>query len=360
MSTRLKPARTAPALPDAAASTAAGLRAWIASGAAQSSSGAFVAWVDRAGGQGSYEYPEITGYALTYLASLSALTESERAAGDRAAAWLATRVGENALAARDGWDNDAVYLFDLGVIASGLLLFGGRTRSSSYLEAGSRLARLLAGAISRPRGLSAVWEQGPRSGRAGWSIRGVAHLAKLVQALLLSEEPSFAARLIEVVKSRQEADGRMCTDDDDRGTVMLHPHLYAAEGLWMWGTATGDTNALQHSAAALDWVLAHQLDSGGFPRSVAGADDAAPAVEQSDVTAQTVRLALVLGRRTSAVDRAAARLVETARTDVAGLAIPYQPEAPDIHLNVWATLFAAQALALSAGDAPQITWRELV
>src|SRR5262249_24107622 len=155
----------------------------------------------------------------------------------------------------------------------------------------------------------------------------VAHLAKLVQALLLSEELGRAAirpvsaRLIEVVKNCQEADGRMRTDDRDRATVMLHPHLYAAEGLWIWGTATGDTNPLERWAAALDWVLAHQLDSGGFPRSVRRAANRAVAVEQSDVTAQTVRLALILGRRSPAVDRAAARLVETARSEHAGLAI---------------------------------------
>jgi hypothetical protein len=359
MSTRPKPAPS-PALPDAAGPAAAGLRAWVSSGAAQSPSGAFVAWVDRSGGQPSYEYPEITGYALTYVASLSPLSEPERAAGDRAAAWLTTRVREGSLAARDGWDNDAVYLFDLGMIASGLLSFGGRTASAPCVEAGVRLARLLANAISSPQALSAVWRLGPRSGRAGWSTRGVVHLAKVAQALLLSEELSLASRLIDVVKNRQEADGCMRTDDSDGATVMLHPLLYAAEGLWLWGTATGDADALARAAAALDWVLARQLDSGGFPRSVQRADEGAIAIEQSDVTAQAVRLALVVGRRSPSVDRAAARLVETARSDGAGLAIPYQPEAPSIHLNVWATLFAAQALALAGGDAPQITWEELV
>src|SRR5713101_6051087 len=78
--------------PSAVRSTAAGLRAWIASGVCQSESGAFVAWVDFANGRLSYDYPEITGYALTFLASQASLSDDECSVGHRAAAWLVDRV----------------------------------------------------------------------------------------------------------------------------------------------------------------------------------------------------------------------------------------------------------------------------
>jgi len=184
-----------------------------------------------------------------------------------------------------------------------------------------------------------------------------------VQAFLLAEESGFpgrpvAAELVDTVKRVQGADGRVPTHPDD--PVMLHPHLYAAEGLWIWGSAVGDDDALARARAAVDWAFGQQLEQGGLPRSEADGERGAAADEQSDVTAQAVRLALALGSRSEAVDRAAARLVELTRSDGRALGIVYQPDSVDIHLNTWATLFAAQALALAVPDAPPLSWRELV
>jgi hypothetical protein len=365
MSTRSsRPARAEPPR-ETAGATAVGLRTWVSSQACQSASGAFVAWLDPGSGRQSYEYPEISGYALTYLAGLGSLSDAELVAGDRAAAWLTSRVQVGALAARDGWDNEAVYLFDLGMMASGLMSFGRLTESKSYIEAGLRLAGLVREEGSQGQLISPIWHLGPPSGRAGWSTHGIPHLAKLVQALLLSEElgsrtgRSVSARLIEAVKSRQQANGRMRTDQRTQ-TTMLHPHLYAAEGLWIWGNAVDDHEALELAGAALEWVLAQQLDLGGFPRSAPQTSTAAVAVEQSDVTAQVVRLAFVLRMRSPSVDRAIERLVQTARPCSSGVAIVYQPSSPMVHLNTWATLFAAQALALAAPNATQLSWRQLV
>ena len=55
----------------------------------------------------------------------------EIAVGRRAADWLVGRVQQRRLAARDGWDGDAVYLFDLGMISAGLQSFGRRVRGRS-------------------------------------------------------------------------------------------------------------------------------------------------------------------------------------------------------------------------------------
>jgi hypothetical protein len=350
--------------PEAIAVTRAGLRAWVFSSACQSPSGAFVAWCDLAESSRSYDYPEVSGYALTYLAGQTSLSERERAAGYRAADWLTERVRTGILAARDGWDNNAVYLFDLGMIASGLLSFGRRVEVERYLDAGLRLANFVCRETSSGDSISPVSRHGPRSGRASWSSRGVAHLAKLVQALLLADEleggacGSASARLITTVKRLQAADGRMQTDED--GTiVMLHPHLYAAEGLWIWGCAVGDTDALERAEVAVEWVWRQQLEHGGLPRSAPHTSDAGVALEQSDVTAQAVRLAVAMGTRAAPVGRALARLLEVARSHAAGLGIVYQPNSPKAHLNTWATLFAAQALAMVIPEASSITWQQL-
>lgn len=351
--------------PEVLAGTSAGLRAWVSSGACQSESGAFAAWFDLANGCRSYDYPEITGYALTYLSGRTSISEGERLAGHRAAEWLHERVRKGNLAARDGWDNDAVYLFDLGMMAAGLLSFGRRTEVERYLDTGRLLVGFLRDGTRSTRSISPVSRRGPRSERAGWSSRGVPHLAKLVQALLLADaladgtDRRVAARLIETVKRLQAADGRMRTDEDET-TTMLHPHLYAAEGLWIWGRAADDDDALERAMMALEWAFEHQLERGGLPRFAAGGTRRGAACEQSDVTAQAVRLALVLGLRSSAVDRALTRLIEVARGDERGLGIVYQPDSPDIHLSTWATLFAAQALAMAVPGATPVAWEALV
>jgi hypothetical protein len=347
--------------PEVPAATSAGLREWVSSGACQNASGAFVAWFDLANGCRSYDYPEISGYALTYLANQTSLSERERSAGRRAADWLHERVRTGNLAARDGWDNDALYLFDLGMIAAGLLSFGRRTEVERYLEVGRRLVSFLGDEIRSTQSISPVSRRGPQSERAGWSSRGVPHLAKLVQAFLLADETDrrVAARLIETIKRLQAADGRMRTDEDETRT-MLHPHLYAAEGLWIWGSAAHDDDALQRARLATEWAFTHQLEQGGLPRFAANGKRRGAAPEQSDVTAQAVRLALALGLRSSAVDRALTRLIEVARGDERGLAIVYQPDSPDIHLSTWATLFAAQAVAMAVPGAAPISWKELV
>jgi hypothetical protein len=351
--------------PEGVARTGAGLRTWLSSGACQSPSGAFVAWCDLTARSRSYDYPEITGYALTFLAGQTSLSERECAVGQKAADWLTARVRAGALAARDGWDTNAIYLFDLGMIASGLLSFGRRMEVERYLETGLQLANFLRRETSSTKSISPVSRHGPRSRRVSWSSRGVAHLAKLAQALLLADEVegqadgSGSARLIGTVERLQAADGRIQTDEEGAAT-MLHPHLYAAEGLWIWGSATGDRDALERAKTAVEWVWTQQLRDGGLPRSAPRRREAGPALEQSDVTAQAVRLALMLGLRSAACDRAVTRLIELARNHDAGLAVAYQPGSPDQHLNTWATLFAAQALAAATPKVGAISWRQLV
>ena len=156
-----------------------GLARWISSGACQSSSGAFAAWVELASGEKAYDYAEITGYALTHLAARPELSDDEIAVGRRAADWLVGRVQQRRLAARDGWDGDAVYHFDLGMISAGLQSFGRRYEEQRYVDAGLELVDLLDRELAAD--LGPVSAYGPKSERTNWSTRGIVHLAKLAQ-----------------------------------------------------------------------------------------------------------------------------------------------------------------------------------
>ncbi len=324
------------------------LRGWLGSGPIGSLDGAFFAWLDEASGRSTFEYPEITGYALTYLMGREDLSsgELERALG--AADWLRGRLDRGDLSARDGWDHGAHYSFDLGMIATGLILFGQRCESEGHKSTGIALAARLRDAAASATGLSAILEGSPSTSRTGWSTEGRAHLLKIVQSLLLAEEAGLngsrdaAAKLVGDLSTLQRSDGSFPTQPGDEKT-MLHPHIYTIEGLWIWSEATGETFPLDQAREGMEWAWEQQLDTGGFPRS-AGADNLAEAAEQGDVTAQAVRMTAALGLKPEGFDAAVHRLLTFARPVPGGAALVYQPESQTPHHNAWVTMFGAQAM----------------
>ncbi|MGZ8666723.1 MAG: hypothetical protein ACXWZM_06390 [Solirubrobacterales bacterium] len=338
------------------------LRGWLGSGPIQSPSGAFYAWIDEETGQGSFEYPEITGYALTYLAGRPDPGDGELRRARAAADWLADRVARRELRARAGWDGEATYSFDLAMISAGLISFGGGRGSARHLEAGLELAAMLAREAARPRGLSPILGDEGRTSRSGWAAEGRPHLAKVVQCLLAAAEAGLpegrdaASRLIEDTCELQESDGSFRTQPGSDG-VMLHAHLYAAEGLWIWATSQGDSAADERSRLATSWAWEHQLASGGFPRSV-GSPEGGAEVEQCDASAQALRMAATLQSPPPRRDDAVSRLDALSRPAPGGAALVYQPGPGPVHHNAWTTMFAAQALEWARSG--PTGWRTLV
>ena len=343
----------------AAGALAGDLRSWLASGALQSD-GAFCAWRDAANGELAFAYPEITGYALTWLAGRSEPTAQELDAGRSAAAWLDSRLGAGDRSARNGWDDGAVYCFDLGMIAAGLISFGVRAGDAATEQLGRGVARDLAAFVEAGGHLPAVAPDGPATTRpSSWSTDGVAHMTKCVQALLLADEHDAARTLIAAGAAEEVESGRFRTQPDDT-YVMLHPHLYTVEGLWMYAEATGDDDAAALARRAAEWAWRWQLSSGGLPRfaDLAGTGDEGP--EQWDVTAQAIRAALMTGAQPEGLDLAIGRLAELARPATGGQALVYQPEAGAEHHNAWVSMFGAQALELAAGGRSAMSWQQLV
>lgn len=340
------------------------LRRWLFSGRCQSRQGAYCAWRDASTGELSFEYPEINGYFLTFAASLHDLSPVEMRAARRSADWLLGRLRRADLSARSGWDGGAVYTFDLAMMATGLLSFGRRF-GASYLEAGLRLVEFLGEEI-RTRGHLRAVAAGARASHRGWASEGQAHLLKATQCFLLADELTDLANaellrpLVEELEQLQQPDGRFVTEPEGQVT-MLHPHLYALEGLWIWGTARRSSSMLERVRAGLNWALGTQLASGGFPRFLrVSGQEAGP--EQADVTAQLIRLSsLALGfdTRIEDVEKAAERLISTMTGGSAQRAAVYQPSSSPLHENAWATMFAAQAIDLISNRAP-LRWSELV
>lgn len=348
------------------------MRHWLSSDLIRSGSGAYCAWRDVRNERNAFEYPEITGYALTFLAGCSCLTPNELEAGRKAARWLIARLEAQDRSARDGWDGGAVYTFDLGMIATGLIRFGAVAGDDAALDRGVTTARELEKLVRSPEGLKAIDPAGPPSrGRSGWSTDGVAHLFKCVQCLLLADEVDdsidyvgAARALLDRTLAYQQDDGRFQTEEAD-GVTMLHPHLYTIEGLYMWGTAQGDDDALERGRRALNWAWSHQLDNGGFPRHVVvggggGGAAAERPPEQNDLGAQILRMARALEVRPSGYRAGVRRLLDSVRVAQDGTAAAiYQPASGHEHHNAWVTMFAAQALDL-AQDGSHLSWRDLV
>ncbi len=365
---RTKTAATSPNI--APLSVADALRRWIGAGACQSPSGAFCAWRDTQANTLAFEYPEITGYALTYLAGRKNLTAKEAEVGKRAADWLIARLQADNYSAHDGWDNGAVYNFDLAMIANGLMLFGERLKIRRYTKWGIGLVNYLREQIDFEGNLPAVSQKHPVASLrpSSWSTTGQAHLLKAAQCLLLAEHLTLrraaetAELLVENSKRLQLYNGRFITQPEDSLT-MLHPHLYALEGLWIFGTARRDAEALERARTGLRWLWSHQLESGGFPRAVAvagGAESTEGFPEQFDVTSQAVRMALALGLRLPRLDEAIARLQAIAHTGASGTALVYHVDSPTLHQNMWVTMFGVQALELASSYTPLMSWEELV
>lgn len=346
---------------------------WLVSGRCQRQSGAFVAWRDGRTGVNAFEYPEITGYALTYLAGRPILDSDETTAGREAAEWLTSRLHAGNYAAHDGWDRGTVYLFDLAMIATGLLTFGERVNEERYVTSGLDLTRKLIGELQGSEGPRTLSRSTPTTNRkSNWSTDGQAHMCKAVQCLLhaarlgVTGATTVAERLVRHTIGLQAEDGRFKTQQSTDIT-MLHPHIYAIEGLWIWGMARGDERALAHARRGMTWLWTRQLEHGGFPRlttspgSSSKADAEEQAEEQMDVTCQAIRMAMALHAETPGITRASQRLAHVAQQDGPDCAaLPYQPASEHCHLNVWATFFGAQATEAVSVGAQSLTWQHLV
>jgi len=342
------------------------LRAWLIDGDVVSPSGAYHAWFDPILGTGSFEYPEITGYALTHLTGLNVATEEERTRTQRAADWLVQRWESGNRAARDGWENGGVYYFDSAMVANGLLQVGEKLCRPDATRVGLEIVDMITSEVGS-RGCLPPLPTGQHSSRHGWSVDGLAHMGKTLQCLHHAARVAPSKPLesvIEIVLAQtlaaQKSDGRFVTEAADEIT-MLHPHFYAVEGLWCHAQATGDPTAAEAARAGTAWAWRHQLPSGGLPRFVVRASGEVSGIEQLDVIAQGVRAAVLTGTSHDAAWRAGERLATLAVGRGSGRAgLPYQAASSEHHLNAWVTMFGSQALTLLLHGASTLVWDSLV
>lgn len=339
-----------------------GLAKWLDSDCCQAPSGAIAAWYDPSIDAQAFEYPEITGYWLTLAMARVAAQAVVQTRINAAKNWLTDRVLSGNLAARE---DGTVYLFDLGMMATGLFHAARQFGSQNSLRAAMSLTAFIAEQTDGGRALAPIAGARHKARCSIWATDGTPHLLKLVQCLFLASDygqpraAETATAIYRHVCFHQGDDGRFPSWEDS-STTYLHPHLYAAEGLWIYAERTGSAEALARCEKAVTWVYERQLASGGFPQCFHAGKDAGT-TEQNDVLAQAVRLACLLARGSTspAVQRSISRLINFCSSARIGCALPYQSGTTVCHHNSWATMFGFQALQAAVRSA-DIGWSILV
>ena len=309
-------------------------------------------------------YGEITAYAI----SLACIWY--RRARDRRYLERARRSAEYLLEVSRpgvrGPTDQRIYVFDTGILASGLLDLFATTRDASYLaEAKRRLDWLLAqfDGASLPATVPEATApgRGRGGGRRGWPLRRSIHLGKVAlpflkgwRATQREEYRDAARRLFAWALPFQTPDGRFRISEAD-GATMTHAHCYVTEamlyGAWGGGGTLQDAGLREATERAANWLAQVQNADGSFYMWYGRRGPLRTKV--SDATAQALRIWRIMGLHQDGAKRAEAYLQSVATQD-GGLPNHVIQLGPfhwrQRRVYSWPTFFWHHALGISFGD----------
>jgi hypothetical protein len=296
-----------------------------------------------------YVYGEITGYYLHWLSSLQKLDNEVSSRARAAARWLEQYLQGDALPATriyleapvEDWRNNALFAFDLAMIAGGL----ARAEAQGLLKLSATLSTFLLGWLQRfvdgDQVKACIVRDETVVLPSRWSTRGGSFTAKTAsRILLLSRQTAVDAALLEACGKTLST---CAATAQHNGLDMLHPTLYAIEGCLLADDA--DYEKLAHW---FDQVVALQAADGSLPESLE-----TPEVRRTDIIAQALRVAVFLRRLTGqparyqeATLKFAVALCARVRTN-GSIGFTAGNSGED---NIWCAMFAEQALRLYAAD----------
>ena len=348
--------------------------AWLHDGPAQlrggEHAGAVAGMLDAAGAA-SYVYPEIAGYYLQWLAWRARTFGATPALAARAAGvqrWLAVWLARGDTAATrvflDGttrdWRNDAVFFFDVAMVARGL----GSAVQMQLLAPDPRVVAGVSRELERLIAADGLFCACVRNDGAAelpdrWSTRRGGFLAKAAAGIVTAGPalPGLSAQAAAAARATFDASLDWMQARPHREA---HPRLYAFEGVMALPGHRRFGEVLAVVAAQYDALLAHGAPDGALPETLGSDTGSGPA--RVDVLAQALRIGCLLNahRPQQPVDRIAlarfaALLAKQVRPSGAvGFAIP----SAGAQANVWAAMFADQALALATQPRePGAWWR---
>lgn len=307
--------------------------AWLRDEAVRAD-GAVLSWVNPA--RPGYAYPEVAGLWLTVMAGDPEVSDAEI---ERVAAWLIAQVDASGRVGR----HEVRYSFDSAIAVIGLC----QARRRGLATDPRLLARMGLTLADDLRAREVAFPAGP----ARWSTRASAHVGKLRWAFTeldatIGPDPDRAhaeldRRLAAIDDEVCLADGRIrIRPDDDRSYV--HASCYALEGMLR---AAHGPRGLEPGAR---WLTTIQRPDGSLPNWVSAPDETV--AWPSDIVAQAARIWARVDPVEFATPIALALAQLRARQTASG-GLSYLPRGsrePD-DINVWATLFAVQAVRWASG-----------
>jgi hypothetical protein len=308
---------------------------------------------------GTYDglYPEIAGYYLQFLTRTECSTAPVAAPREMAARvteWLDRIAPDGAPLtlyhrdmAQSDWRNQCLFAFDLAMILRGFACVEARWPGTVPAELFARYSRSMFSLVEGHRLRSHNRRAGASAGEipAKWSTLIDVHHVKIAGALA-----GTGSQFTDVVSATVDEQADALIRDGYHRMREMHPFLYSIEGwLMLWGQ-TGSAAHLDRAGVSFEYVLRELHPTRGTLPAIAGRNDIPG---RSDVLAQALRAGLVLehcGRLAAAgnpdwsVARAKLQTALLARVTPEG-AIEFDEVGH--HRNVWASLFAWQALDLS-------------
>lgn len=340
---------------------------WLLEGPAQLRSGpqrGAVAGIVAVDGRVEYAYPEITGYYLQWLAWHATRHDRSEALAARAEAaqhwlgqWLADapmpRTRIHLGSEMPDWRNDAVFSFDAAMVLRGVASAAraGLLRpASSVVQGIDRLLGILVG----HDGLFEACSGRPGAGSLPdrWSTRRGAFLAKAAAGVIgaAAVVPGVSATVVEAAERTLAASLRWL---DERPHREVHPLLYAAEGFLSLPAHPLLPAALPVIARELAEVLRQSRALGRVPEFL-DVEPTAAGAARLDIVAQTLRVAALLAAHGARESIDAAALLHLRRFLVDSITpqgtLPFVAGTRPVRHNVWATMFADQALAFVGAD----------
>ncbi len=340
---------------EAARATAIRLRHWLLHGPAQLRGGeevGGVAGLIDAAGKPRYVYAEITGYYLSWLADVANGADDAlvRERAQHAVDWSTRAFAHTGQApqtriyldaAEADWRNDAVFFFDLAMLLRGIDAAdeAGVAAPSHVLRATlhEQLSHFARDGSLR----AAIQLRGTHTLPTRWSTLGGPFLVKASSRVAYGERHRALPSALALACENDSARWAPRAGSIDLG--MLHPTLYFAEGLLLSRPDRADA-----IAQLLQRCLALMHADGSLPETADGSTRV-----RNDILAQALRVGLLLreaktpGAPTqAALDSLAATLLERIGD---GEFLTFNTDTAD-QANVWATMFAEQALRWYALD----------
>lgn len=343
--------------------------AWINTSGIQSEEGGFYAWYDATKDEYSYLYSEITGYGVTTLLFLYRLYGDEifLRKAEKAGQWIIekalhpcggvrTRLYHSKVKANPlySFSEENIFSFDTGMVLYGMINLYHTTKKENFLKISVMLADFLLTKMQNKDGSFAPMYNAKKNAiifpkENKWSNQAGGFHAKvalgLVDLFTLTREERYreaALKICDYALTTQEPCGRFITDKIS-STTHIHPHCYAAEGLWYAGSILSVSRFISSAKRAMQWIFKY-ISVGSVNELYSSLSDNFNMVQRSDIIAQALRLGVIF----SLDAKLAALKSELLTYQYANCDSPHNGgflfTKESGHINSWCGMFSLQAL----------------